>query len=91
MAPTSTVDVRVGVEHLAAAGRRSFACQPKCAAMKLRLRMLPEQVVAFGHQLVEGDLPRLVVAAIREQRELEPALVVIVERLEELLRFGRYG
>ena len=53
-----------------------------------RLRVLAKEVVALGHQLFEGDLTRLVVAAIGEERELEPALVVEVERLEELLRLG---
>ena len=48
--------------------------------------MLADHVVALGHQLLERHLSRLVVAAIREQRQLEPALVVHVLRLEELLR-----
>ena len=52
------------------------------------LRVLAEQVVALGHQLVERDLTGLVVAAIGEERQLEPALVAVVERLEELLRLG---
>ena len=54
-----------------------------------RLRMLPEQVVALRHQLLERDLAGLIVAAVAEERQLEPALVVHVDRLEELLRFGR--
>ena len=50
--------------------------------------MLADHVVALGHQLFERHLARLVVAAIGEQRQLEPALVVHVLRLEELLRLG---
>ena len=53
-----------------------------------RLRMLAEHVVALGHQLLERHLARLVVAPIGEQRQLEPALVLDVLRLEELLRLG---
>ena len=54
-----------------------------------RLRMLREQPVALAHQLFERRKPRAVlVAAIRIQRQLQPSLVVVVERLEELRRVG---
>ena len=42
---------------------------------------------ALGHQLLEAGTPVLV-AAIGIERELEPALVVVVERLEERRRLG---
>ena len=53
-----------------------------------RLRMPAEQVVALGHQLLEARKPVRRIAAVGEERELEPALVVVVDRLEELLRIG---
>ena len=53
-----------------------------------RLRMLAEQVVALRHQLFEARKAVLRIATVREQRELEPTLVRVVDRLEELLRIG---
>jgi len=54
-----------------------------------RLRVFPEQAIAFGVDLLEGReaIPRI--PAIGIERELEPALVLIVDRLKELLRVGR--
>ena len=54
-----------------------------------RLRVPLEQAVALGHQLLERGKPRpVLVAAVGIERQLEPALVVVVERLEELRRIG---
>ena len=50
---------------------------------------LRKTVVAFRQQLFERHATRLVVAAIGKQGELQPPLVVHVERLEEFLRLGR--
>ena len=47
---------------------------------------LRDHVVALGHQLLEADAG--LVAAIGIERELEPALVGVVERLEERRRLG---
>ena len=46
--------------------------------------MLPEQVVALRHQLLEARKLAGRIATVAEQRQLEPALVVVVDRLEEL-------
>ena len=43
---------------------------------------------ALGHQLLEGDAARLGGGAAREERQLQPALVVEVVRREERLRLG---
>ena len=53
-----------------------------------RLRMLLEEVVALCHQVFERHLTGLVVSPVGEERELEPALVLHVNRLEELLGLG---
>ena len=51
--------------------------------------MLREQPVALAHQLLEGGKSRpILIAPVAEERQLEPALVVVVERLEELGRVG---
>ena len=51
--------------------------------------MLAEQIVALRHQLLEArEAGRCGYATSREQRQLEPALVGVVDRLEELLRIG---
>ena len=54
-----------------------------------RLRVLLEQVVALAPSALRSagySLGRI--APIAEQRELEPAFVVVVDRLEELGRIG---
>ncbi len=51
--------------------------------------MLLEHAVALGHQLLEARELAGWIAAVAEERQLEPALVLEVDRLEELLRFGR--
>ena len=52
-----------------------------------RLRVLRHQPIALPHQVLERRKPRAVeVPAVGKQRHLEPALVVVVERLEELRR-----
>ena len=53
-----------------------------------RLRMLLEETVALRHQLFERGIVAGRVAPIAEQRELQPALVVVVDRLEELRGIG---
>jgi hypothetical protein len=73
------------VEQLGGAGK-VVGVPAKVRGDELRLRMLAEHVVALGQQLVERHPARLVVASIGKQRQLEPALVVHVERLEEFLR-----
>ena len=51
--------------------------------------MLGKQPIPLAHQLLEGREPRaILVPTIAEERELEPALVLVVERLEELRRIG---
>ena len=51
--------------------------------------MLAEHVVALRHQLLEARKAILRIAAIGKERQLEPALIVIVDRLEKFLRVGR--
>ena len=54
-----------------------------------RLRVLGEQSIALPHQLFERRKARSIeVAAIRIKRHLQPALVLVVHRLEELRRVG---
>ena len=56
---------------------------------EMGLRMSGEEAVAFGHQLFErGETRAIRIAAVRIERQLEPALVVIVDRLEELGGIG---
>jgi hypothetical protein len=50
--------------------------------------MALEQVVALGHQLLEAREAIGGITAIGEKGKLEPALVVVVDRLEELLRIS---
>ncbi len=51
-----------------------------------RLRVGREHAIALGEQVVERRLSRRVVAAAREEREFEPALVPVVHLREELHR-----
>ena len=54
------------------------------------VRVLGKHPVPLGHEVVEGRVPGAVVeASVREDRHLEPALVLVVERLEELGRISR--
>ena len=53
-----------------------------------RLRMTPEEAIALGHQLLERRVRRRREPSVAEERQLEPALVLVVDRLEELLRIG---
>src|SRR5206468_7683657 len=54
-----------------------------------RLGMFAKQVVALGHELVEARKAVGGISASGEERQLEPALVAVVDRLEELLRIRR--
>ena len=56
-----------------------------------RLRIAAEQIVALRHQLLEVRKLSGGYATAREQRELEPALVGVVDRLVELLRIAPCG
>src|SRR5687767_11857296 len=79
------MDVRKLVEHL----RRPLEIVRMPAEVRgqeRRVRMAAEEVVTLGHQLLESHTARLVVAAIPKQRKLEPALILHIERREELLR-----
>ena len=52
--------------------------------------MLGKHPVPLGHQVIEGRVPGAVVeASAGEDRHLQPALVLVVERLEELGRITR--
>ena len=54
------------------------------------LGMPGEEAIAFGHQLFERREARAIrIPAVRIERQLEPALVVEVDRLEELGGIGR--
>ena len=67
---------------------RSFACQPRCAATKVvfgwRRKRLSRSVRSCSN---DGILVGRI-AAVREERQLEPALVRVVDGLEELRRVG---
>ena len=68
-------DVRVLVEQLG--GPAEIVRMPaEMRRDEARLRVLLEQIVALGDELLEGDVLVQVLAAIREERQLEPSLVV---------------
>src|SRR5687768_604919 len=51
--------------------------------------MLPQQVVPLRHELLECREPVRRITPPREKAQLQPPLVVLVDRLPELLRVGR--
>src|SRR5262249_39656441 len=79
------VDVRVLIEELPGA-REVVAVPPEVGKDELRVRVLADHVVPLGHQRLEPDAVLMPPIAI--ERELEPALVGVVERLEESRRLG---
>ena len=50
--------------------------------------MLAEQVVPLARDLLEAREPVRRISALGKQRQLQPALVAVVDRLKELLRVG---
>ena len=51
-----------------------------------RVRVLLDHVIALGHELLEADA--VLMTTIRKQSQLEPALVMRVDRIEERLRLS---
>ena len=80
--------IRHPVEHRAEA-RQVVRVPPHVRDDEVRPGMPGEQSIALGHQVLERRKPRAVgVTAVGIERQLEPALVPEVDRLEELRRVG---
>ena len=88
MAASSSTTFGMASSSLAARFR-SLPCQPKCAEMKRVFGCFLNRSSRSVASVFERD-GHEVSAAIGEQGQLEPPLVVHVERLEELRRLRRY-
>jgi hypothetical protein len=83
---------RVDVRHLVEQLAKPAEIVPVPAEMRHHeagLRVLLEQAIALRDQLLEARKLVGRIAPIAEQRQLEPPLVLEIDRLEELLRLRR--
>ena len=81
------VHVRHLVQHLAEP-REIIGLPAHVRRDERGLRVLSEQVVALRNQRLEAGIAILRIAALGEQRLLQPSLVCVVQRTEELLRIA---
>src|SRR4030095_12437371 len=78
------VDVRHLVEHPPETSE-VIRVPSQMSCDKRRLGMLLEQPIALGHQRLESRKARILITAILEQRQLQPALIRVIDRIPELM------